>query len=451
MSAGGGRRRVVLCLTGAPERARGLRTAINAHPSLAVVAAPRSLAELQQRLADEPADVAVVAGHLTGLDDWLRAGRAGDLPLLVLADTPAGPWLGRPGVAVAPADTPSPRLVEAILALAEGRLPATAAPPAQAVPAVAGALPDPAAARGRLLAVAGVGGSGASRATIETGLALAEAGPTLLIDLNLRHPGLHALLNQPLQRNIAAVAGAAGADAPADRWAAALDRVVAPIGPARAGLAVLGGLPHRQLAVRRLVGAAFVDRLLDEALARYRHVVVDLGAVDLTERDLVAQAHRTVLVRADRIVLTVAPRYEQGARLHDLLGSLIRAEEAVDTLGLPPDRLELLVCGLGGGSVIARDELAEAFGGLGCPLTVIPFDRAGVEEAQRQQRPLLLTDARSPAARAYRQYGRVLAERLGTAAPAGRRRWWPWPAGRDRAAPAALPGALVQRVVDEGG
>jgi hypothetical protein len=195
-------------------------------------------------------------------------------------------------------------------------------------------------------------------------------------------------------------------------WDHALVQEAQPLDPRSPHGVVLCGVPKP--AMRAAVTLPFFERALAELRARYRYVLLDVGA-DLLGAE--AMVHRAALGLADQILLVGTA---------DLVG-LSRLRAALNLcqtqLGLPPSHVALVINRYERRRHHRRGEIAWA---LETPLAaVVPYDYAGTQRAFAAQRPVTLM-GRSGAGRALLALaGRIHAGRIALPAEArGRSLWW---------------------------
>jgi Flp pilus assembly CpaE family ATPase len=339
------------------------------------------------------ADVALVTATLHRLTPATAlAVREAGLPLLLLADPPLAERYA--GLAeILPVDMPPDDLRVALVAAA-GRGPAGTAGsrhPRDRAPRGMSSEPSLFPVReGRVIAL--VGGKGSPGVTT-LAVALADALATrrrtvLLVDADLRLGSVGAHLDLDPRRGLFTLAyGTRGGP---EEWVRRLDEEVQD-GP---GFLVLGGI-ERPLQ-RAQVSEEVIAAALAAARTRFAEVVVDAGAV---MAGLTVLASEAALRRADRVLLVTVP---------DLAG-LWHARTArdllVDALGVPTDRLTLVLNRRRGRAHRPPEEVARAFG---LPvLGVIPDDVRAADRAMDEQLPLTRVRRRG-AARAVRRFATAL-------------------------------------------
>ncbi len=243
-----------------------------------------------------------------------------------------------------------------------------------------------------LTVASGTGSPGRSTVALGLAAALGAVAPTVLVDADLAGPSLAALLDIDPRRNLFQIAY--GQPEMPEEWDEELARALQPLGPHSPLGQVLCGLPT--MAMRAGVTPAFFGRVIVALEARFRHVVLDLGA-DLLGAD--AALHRIGLKLAGQILLVTTPD----------LTDLLRARAALDALegqlGIPPERVALIV---------NRHDHRRHQGyhalewSLGRPLAaLLPYDHAGAMRAKATRQSVVL-DRRSKAGRALLELaGRV--------------------------------------------
>ena len=245
-----------------------------------------------------------------------------------------------------------------------------------------------------LAIVSGAGSPGRSTLAVGLAAALGARAPTILVDGDLAGPSAAALVGVDPRRNIFQVAYMQP-ETPQE-WDAELARNVQRLDPRSPFGWVLCGMITRRMSAG--VAPDFYARLLAELRARYRHVVIDLGA-DLTGTD--ATLHRVALDEADQVILVAGPDPEGLSRaqvaLFELEGPRLR---------VPPERITVVVNRHDRRRHHRRAEIEYA---LGLPLAaLIPNDYAGVERARGWQRPVVVYRG-SRAGRAIMQLARRVA------------------------------------------
>ena len=289
---------------------------------------------------------------------------------------------------------------------------------------------DPAPSGDEALVVAVASGPGShGRTTLACGLAraLGAAAPTILVEADIAGPTLAARLGRHPIRNLYMLAQRGPSTD--DDWAAALSREVQFLddGAAR-GAHLLCGFQRGTM--RGGVGLPFLREALEQLRARYRFVILDVGA-DLLGDEL----HRGAAQLADAVLLVGTPSLSGEGRWLDGWKTLTGVG-----VGVPPGRVHLV---LNGWDRSVHDGWAEIeatqHATTGRPLAaVIPWSHREVARAEREQRPL--GARRGPAARATaRLAGRIAGRAISPAEvadPPGERRWW-----RRATPPPIAPGA----------
>ena len=337
----------------------------------------------------------LVASDLPQLSDTALAElRRVQMPLVLLVPDPsatrwAGQWM------VLPRDAAPDQVRAALDAALRGEQ--SAPPLAEPAPALVGAAIDmPRTEAGAALAVLAVasGAGSPGRTTVALGLAaaLGAVAPTVLVDADLAGPSLAAHLDADPTRNLFMLAH--GDPRTADDWDRALAQELQPLGSRSPHGHVLCGVP--KLAMRAGISPRFFEHAVAELRARYRYVIVDIGA-DLLGNEVAL--HRAALGLAEQVLLIASAD----------LPSLARVRTALETcrtqLGLDQARLALVINRHDRGWHHGQNEIEWA---LGIPLAaLVPYDHRGVERALAAQRPLTL-DRRSRAGRALLD----LAERI---------------------------------------
>lgn len=395
-------------------------------------------AELTARVRAGEIDAMLVSSELPGLTPAvameLARTHVGERLVLLAPEPTAHPWgnLGLPAVLpleATPADVRAVLAVGAPSTVPTGRRPQADAP----VPArlAAPARPEPSPDRPfAVLAVAsGAGSPGRTMVALGLAAALGAVAPTALVDADLAGPSLAALLDANPRRNVFQVAY--GRPEGPGEWDEALGRALQPLGARSPHGRALCGMATA--AMRAGVSPQFFGRLVGELQARFRHVILDLGA-DLFGTDVAL--HRTALGLADQILLVTTPD----------LTDLLRAQAALDglelQLGLERERVALVVNRHDRRRHPGRREIEW---GLGRPLAaLVPHDHAGVGRAKAARRPVVLERC-SRAGRALLELaGRVHGGAVALPPdPPGR--WWrrlrPWHRG-EQARKSPVPEAI---------
>lgn len=204
-----------------------------------------------------------------------------------------------------------------------------------------------------------------------------------------------------------------------EEWDTELARALQPLGSRSPHDRLLCGLPTA--AMRAGVSPTFFGRMIAALGARFRHVVLDLGA-DLLGTD--AALHRIGLGLAGQVLLVTTPD------LADLLRARVALAALEGQLGIPPERIALI----GNRHDRRRHQGPHALEwGLGRPLAaLLPHDHAGAMRAKAARQSLVL-DRRSRAGRALLELaGRIHGGAI-TPFPDARRRWPAWFGNRRRA------------------
>lgn len=287
-----------------------------------------------------------------------------------------------------------------------------------------------------VLAIAsGAGSPGRSTVALGLAVALGAVTSTVLVDADLAGPSIAALLDANPRRNIFQVAY--GQPVTSEEWDEGLTRSLQPLGPCSPHGRVLCGLPTA--AMRAGVSSAFFADLIGTLRARFRHVILDLGA-DFLGSDVAP--YRVALRQAGQVLLVTTPE------VIDLLRARVAFAGLETQLGLDPRRVALIVN--------RHDRRYHRSGGeiewaLGRPLAaLIPYDHVGTARAREARRPVVL-DRRSRAGRALlnlagRIHGGTVTLPQEPVAP----RWWrlvPGFVGRG-GHPAARAGAARQSSPD---
>jgi MinD-like ATPase involved in chromosome partitioning or flagellar assembly len=278
-----------------------------------------------------------------------------------------------------------------------------------------------------IIAVASAAGS-PGRTTVALGLAaaLGAVAPAVLVDADLAGASLAAYLDADPSRNLFMLAHAAP-QSPGE-WDRALGQELQPLDPGSPHGAVLCGVPTPLHSAG--VAPAFFARAVAEVRARYRYVIIDVGA-DLVGAEAVV--HRAALGLAGQVLLVASP---------DVVGlSRLRVTRRIlqEQLGLPDERIALVINRHDRRQHHDRDEIAWA---LGTPLAaVIPADGRSLQRALAAQRPVVF-DPRSRAGRALVELaervhaGRITLPTHPATTPSrqetarGRRPWRRWLFGR---------------------
>ena len=358
------------------ERERALLPALCDASDLALVARCLSADELLEQVRPSLVDVALVAADLHRLtDDALRRLVGSRVPLVLLADQPGDSPRHR--CTVLPS-TASPEAVRAALLAAAGASPPGPAAPPDAPAVVADTdSPDTRSAPERsIIAVwSGPGERWRSRVAVEIAAGLGAVDDTILVDGDLSGPSVHALLDANPTRSLVTLLHADPRTP--QEWERAIASEVQPLHPRSRRGAVLCGVPKPES--RGNVGAAAFERLVGALAARYRHLVLDVGAELLGE---VGAVHRAALELATRVLLVASP---------DLAG-LWQAKAALrlwrEHLRLDDGRLALVLAGHDPRHHHSRAEIEWP---LGLPAAaLLPHDYGALQRAIAEQRPLVL-------------------------------------------------------------
>lgn len=410
-------RRVLVGL-GDPLLERALLTALREQGDLAV---ERTLTggQLLARAQESGADAALVAIDLPQVTSGILADlRRLGIPALILApDHAAERWSGC-GI-VLPPDA-APDQVRAALDAAlrgEGPIGQPTMPPH--APSERPGTPSNGPALTVIAVASGAGSPGRTTVALGLAAALGVVAPTILVDADLAGPSLAAHLDADPTRNLFMLAHS-DPRTPGD-WDRALEQEVQPLDPRSPHAAVLCGVPKP--AMRAEVTLPLFERAVAELRARFRYVIVDVGA-DLLGVE--ATIHRAALGLADQVLLVGSA---------DLVG-LSRLRVARDLcsahLALDPARLALVVNQY---DRRLHHRLAEIEWALGTPLTaLVPHDHVAIQRALAEQRPVTLA-GRCRSGRALIALAeRVHAGRITPLPDArGRAPWWHRAAPGERA------------------
>lgn len=312
-----------------------------------------SVAELRARLGGgRPFSAVLLGGDTPGIDrDLLALAREVNAAPIVVADDPPRDWLQLGAAVVLPSDLGRQALLDALGSFASP------------VPDVdlrgdAGGPEPPSGRLGRLVAVTGPGGTGASTVAMATAEGLAAAGGQAVVLADLRRVAELAMLHDArvvvpgLQELVEAHRGVA------PPVPTVVDSTFAV--PARGYRLLLGLRRARQWTTLR-------PRALEASLAGLRQAfdvtVADVdpdtegeeetGSVDVEERHL---ASRLTLARADAVLVVGAPSTKGLYSLARLLGDLL-------AFGVPPQRV-VTVCNRSPRSARQRAELTRALAAL---------------------------------------------------------------------------------------
>jgi Flp pilus assembly CpaE family ATPase len=241
--------------------------------------------------------------------------------------------------------------------------------------------------------------------------ALGAVAPTVLVDADLAGPSVAPRLDLNPRRNLFQVAYVQPTTPAA--WDEQLARALQPLGRTSPHGQALCGLATS--AMRSQVSPGFFTDLLDVLRARYRYVVLDLGA-DLLGTD--AALHRTALHLADQVLLVTTPDIVDLLRVQAALGALA-------TLGCDERRIALIANQYDRRRHPRRTELE--WGLDRAVAALVPYDHAGLARAQAACQPVVLA-TRSRAGRALLDLaGRVYGGRLELPAERPRQGRWRLP------------------------
>lgn len=311
-----------------------------------------SVAELRSRLASgRPFSAVLLGGDSPGLDrDLLALAREVNAAPLVVADDPPRDWLQLGAAVVLPSDLDRTLLLDALTSVAT---------PVRDVELRSGdAVPEPPTGRlGRLVAVTGPGGTGASTVAMAVAQGLVAPGRDVVL-ADLRRVAELAMLHDTrvvvpgLQELVDAHRGV---DPPASTVIDTTFDV-----PARGYRLLLGLRRARQwttLRPRALeAGLAGLRRAFDVTVADVDPEVEgeeETGSVDVEERHL---ASRLTLARADAVLVVGEPSTKGLYSLARLLGDLL-------AFGVPPQRV-VTVCNRSPRSARQRAELTRSLAAL---------------------------------------------------------------------------------------
>ncbi len=382
-------------------------------------------ADLLARVRADEFDALLVSSELPGLGPGQVLDLSRTRPgarLVLLADNPAS--LAAAG-ATFPAVLPlaaSPADIRMVLTSVARDTPARGRRSPAAEPASAPRITDAPNQAGddqfAIIAVAsGAGSPGRSTVALGLAAALGAVAPTALVDADLAGPSLAALLDADPRRNLFQVAYGQP-ETPAE-WDEELVRALQPLGPQSPHGRLLCGLPTA--AMRAGVSPAFFGRTIAALGARYRHVILDLGA-DLLGTD--AALHRVGLGLAGQVLLVAAPD------LADLLRARAALAALEGQLGIPPERVALVVNRHDRRRHQGRRAIEWALGRPAAAL--IPHDHAGAMRAKAARRPLVL-DRRSRAGSALLELAGHIHGGAITPPPEPRRRLLLWFGTKQRA------------------
>lgn len=373
---------------GNPDRERALLPWLVESGEFIVAERPLTAEQLLACLQREQVDLALISRDLHRLTDAsLRDLARTRVPLVLLPTVRDDPdWREVPGVVVAP-DTDVETVRNALHAALRGERPVSHPfiDPLDVDPAEPASAAEMSPAPAAVIAVAsGAGSPGRTTVALNVAVALGAVGPTVLVDADLTAPSLAAFLDADPTRNLYMLAHAEP-ETPSD-WERAIDRETQPLGLHGAGTAVLCGVPKPNMCPA--VSPRFFEQLVTELQARYRYVILDVGA-ELMSAD--AAVHRVAVGAAQQILLIA------GANLVGLAHAWNALDGLKNRLGVSVDRVELII---NGHDRRYHHDVTEIEWALGLvAAAVIPYDHDGVERALLAQRPLVL-DRRSRAARA---------------------------------------------------
>jgi len=162
---------------------------------------------------------------------------------------------------------------------------------------------------------------------------------------------------------------------------------------------VLLGAPEPET-IDELSQPGAVTRALDALAEAYPLVVCDVGFLIADTRAPAARMHREVLIGADAVVVVLGSseaQLRQGRRQLNVI---------LQTLAIPPERLRILVNGLGGPSSATKDAIdatiTEQVGESGVTVDAwAGWDARGARKARSQGLPIALAHRRG-------SYGRAL-------------------------------------------
>ncbi len=259
------------------------------------------------------------------------------------------------------------------------------------------------------------GAPGASECAASLAALASQRWPCVLVELDLLGGGLDLRLGaDPRQGSLLGLARAASSRDGAvgellERWLTARD----------GWPPVLVGPPEPEQALAELAAPGVVAGALRALAAVYPLAVADVGFL-LAEGDEAGpacRAHREALVAADAVVLVLGAREQQ-------LRAGVAQLDALLALDLAPERLRVVVNGLGGPGAVTRDQLETVLlrqlGERRFALDArLPWDGRALARARRTGLPLARARRRGPYARAL---ARLLEELFLPLAPAPRQR-----------------------------
>jgi hypothetical protein len=265
-------------------------------------------------------------------------------------------------------------------------------PQTPAAPAVPPAPSDPGHGRGTVLAVIGAKGApGASECAASLALLASGRWPTLLVELDMLGADLDVRIGaDPHAGSIVGLvrAAATGTEPLAElieRWATR-----APGWPPV--LLAPADLDETLAELARPGAIAAALRALRE---RMPLTICDIGALLATGEDLAppARAHREALVTADAVLLVL------GARDAHLRPGLAQLDRLLGTLGIAPERLRIVINGVGGPGAASERVLNEtlvprlAERGLTADAW-LTWDQRALDRGRRKGLPLAATRRR---------------------------------------------------------
>jgi MinD-like ATPase involved in chromosome partitioning or flagellar assembly len=162
--------------------------------------------------------------------------------------------------------------------------------------------------------------------------------------------------------------------------------------------AVLLGAPDPQ-ALGELSQPGAITHALDALTEVHPLVICDVGFLLADTRVPAVRVHREVLINADAVLVVL------GSSEAQLRQGLRQLEVILKTLEIPPERLRIIVNGLGGPSSAEKDainaSITEHLGASGVTVDAwLAWDARGARHAQRQGLPIALARRRGPYARA---------------------------------------------------
>jgi hypothetical protein len=408
----GERPRVVLALTPVGERAIE-ELVFGSEPAVVPVASAADGEELAELAAEVQAEAVLLSPELSGLTA-ARCARVRAAGLRVV------------GIAL---DETGERTLAALAADRVVRPPAsredlleTVGHESEPAPAHASApardIPKRGAGEGTVVCVLGSKGApGASECAASLAALAAERWPALLVELDALGGGLDLRLDaDPRQGSVlglvrAAASGEAVPPELVEHWLA---------GGSNGWPPALVGPPDLATDLAELSRPGAVAAAIRTLTTIVPLVVCDVGwlLVEGGEAGPVARIHREAVVSADAVLLVFGARDEQ------LRNGLAQLDLLLGPLELPPERLRLVVNGIGApgaeGKVAVADAVALPLAGR--ELSVddwLQWDGRALARARRTGVPLALARRRGPYARAV---GRLLDEMFVPVRPAPRRR-----------------------------